>query len=964
MAADTDRPPTVFLSYSRDSPEHADRVLALADRLRGDGFDAALDQYEVSPPEGWPLWRERQVKQDDFVLLVCTARYGRITGGEEEAEADRGARYEADLIRNLLYQGGGAGLSRLLPVLPAGSEAADIPLPVRGADFYQVDTADGYGELLRRLMGQAAAPRPPLGPRPRATDFFQPWNVPHARNPFFTGRDEALAALRAAFVAGGTGGPPRVLSGLGGVGKTQTAVEYAYLHRQDYQAVLWAQADSAVTLTAEYARIAALLDLPEAGAQDLDKTRAAVTRWLGCREGYLLVLDNADDPAALKPFLPPSPAGHILLTSRVHDFAILHIGSPLDLPVLPPGEAAAFLLRRTEREAADPTERAAASALAEELGSLPLALEQAGAYLTVHQSRFADYLASYRRRALDLLERQGPQAGDYEKTVAATWSLNFEAVQSASEASAELLRFSAFLAPDRIPEEVLVTGGRDLGGPLAAALAGSGEDRLLLDELLEAPARYSLIRRDIEARTYDIHRLVQAVLRHGMDEAARRDHADRVVWAVGRVSPDADFAHWPLCDRLLPHQRVGADTITRDGIVTVGAARLLGQAGSYLQARAQYAEAERLLAQALAVRRRLGPEQPETATSLNSLASLYQAQGRYGDAAPMYEEAIRIWKAALGPNHPDTATGLSNLASLCQARGDPALAVPLYAEALRIWQAALGPDDSKTATCLNNLGDLYREQGDYAQAEPLLTQARDIRSRVLGPDDPATAQSLNNLALLYEAQGNPAQARPLYERALRIRKKALGPDHPDTAQSLNNLALLLGAQGDHAQAERLLKQAVRIWKGASGPEHPETATGLSNLASLYEAQGDNARAAPLYAQALAIFEKALGPAESHHHRQPLLSGDVLLQAGQVCRRRTPGKAPAGGLGKDAGTGRSQDRAAPTELRPAAPSDEPAERRPQSASRSPLGGTRRSPGERGSCKERRITLFPGLKVLLG
>ena len=831
MAAD--KPLAVFLSYSHDSPEHADRVLALANRLRADGFDAALDQYEVSPPEGWPLWMERQIRDADFVLLVCTPTYLRRVMGEEEPGVGRGVRWEGSLIRQHLYADD-AQNTRFVPVLLEGGAFADVPKPVQGATVCTLTAPDGYDSLRRRLIGQANAPRPPLGPRLRATDFFQPWNVLHARNPFFTGRGETLKDLRAALVGDGAAAltQPRALSGLGGVGKTQTAVEYAYRHRQDYQAVLWAQADSAPALLAAFAQIAATLALPEAGAQDLDQTRAAVTRWLAETPGYLLILDNADDPAALRPFLPPSPAGHVLLTSRVHNFARLHIGSPLDLPVLPPDEAVAFLLRRTERAGADATERAAAAELAEALGGLPLALEQAGAYIS-QKSRFADYLTSYRARALGLLETQGPQTGDYDKTVAATWSLNFEAVQAASAASAELLRVSAFLAPNAIPEELLILGAPALGETLAAALAG--DDPLLLGELLEPLARYSLIRRDIEARTYDIHRLVQAVIRHGMDEATRRDYAELVVGAVAQASPDVEFSNWPFCERLLPHQWICIEQITRYGLASTEAAFLINQLGFYLNERAQYVEAEPLYQRALAITEQtLGPAHPNTALSLNNLASLYDDQGRYTDAEPLLKRALAIIEQFCGPAHPQMARSLNNLAALYHSQGQYALALPLYQRVLAITEQTLGLSHPQTARSLNNLAALYNDQGEYAQTQILYMHALAINEQFLGPAHPSTALSLNNLAYLYCVQGKDEKAEPLFQRALAVREKALGPEHPDTAISLNNLASLYYSQGRYAEAEPLLKRALAIFETALGAEHPTTKTIRGNYAGLLD----------------------------------------------------------------------------------------------------------------------------------
>ena len=191
--------------------------------------------------------------------------------------------------------------------------------------------------------------------------------------------------------------------------------------------------------------------------------------------------------------------------------------------------------------------------------------------------------------------------------------------------------------------------------------------------------------------------------------------------------------------------------------------------------------------------------------------------GDYAKAEPLYQRALAIREKALGPEHPDTATSLNNLAVLYEAMGDYAKAEPLYQRALAIREKALGPEHPDTATSLNNLAVLYKAMGDYAKAEPLFQRALAIREKALGPEHPDTATSLNNLAGLYNAMGDYAKAEPLYQRALAICEKALGPEHPDTATSLNNLAGLYDAMGDYAKAEPLYRRALAIQRKSARP---------------------------------------------------------------------------------------------------------------------------------------------------
>ena len=274
----------------------------------------------------------------------------------------------------------------------------------------------------------------------------------------------------------------------------------------------------------------------------------------------------------------------------------------------------------------------------------------------------------------------------------------------------------------------------------------------------------------------------------------------------------------------------------------------------------RYTDAEPLYKRSLAIFERvLGPDHPDVAQALNNLAELYRAQGRYSDAEPLLKRALAIREKALGPNHPDVAQALNNLAEFYRTQGRYADAEPLYKRSLATFEKALGPDHANVAISLNNLAYLYDKQGRYTDAEPLYKRSLAIFERVLGPDHPNVALSLNNLAELYRAQGRYADAEPLYKRSLAIREKELGPDHPDVAVSLHNLAELYRAQGRYADAEPLIKRSLTIHERVVGPDHPDVGLSLNNLAALYNDQGRYADAEPLLNRALAIREKALGP---------------------------------------------------------------------------------------------------------
>ncbi len=278
------------------------------------------------------------------------------------------------------------------------------------------------------------------------------------------------------------------------------------------------------------------------------------------------------------------------------------------------------------------------------------------------------------------------------------------------------------------------------------------------------------------------------------------------------------------------------------------------------QSQGRYGDAEPLYAETLAVRRRvLGPEHPSTLTSMNNLAALYDDQGRYGDAEPLYAETLVVRSRVLGPEHPDTLASMNNLAFLYKAQGRYGDAEPLYAETLAVRRRVLGPEHPDTLTSMNNLALLYQSQGRYGDAEPLYAETLAAFRSVLGPEHPDTLTSMNNLAFLYESQGRYREAEPLCAETLAISRRVLGPEHPDTLTSMNNLATLYGSQGRYGDAEPLYAETLAVRRRVLGPEHPDTLISMISLAFLYESQGRYGDAEPLYTETLAAFRSVLGP---------------------------------------------------------------------------------------------------------
>ena len=838
-------PVEVFYSYAHEDEGFRSTLENHLSLLRRLGVINAWHDRHIVPGTDWAQAIDEHLERASIILLLVSADFlasDYCYGKEMTRALERHEAHEARVIPILLrpVDCKGAPFAHL-QALPTNAKAITS---WGNQDEAFADVAAGIRRAVEDLSSlQASAPRAALPPV---------WNVPYPRNALFIGREALLAQLRLHLQAGQATAlsQPQAISGLGGIGKTQIAIEYAYRYHQDYQVVLWARAESQDALTSSYVAIASLLNLPEKEAQEQAITVQAVKTWLQVHSGWLFMLDNADDLALVPTFLPPAMGGHLLLTTRAQ--AMGRLAHRIEVDVLAAEQGALFLLRRAallapdaELSQASSGDRALALHITEALGGLPLALDQAGAYLEETGSSLADYDRLFQQHHATLLAQRRGLVADHPEPVTTTWSLSFAQVEERNGAAADLLCLCAFLSPDAIPEEITTQGAAHLGPQLAPVAA----DTLLLGQAMEALRAYSLIGRDPATKTLSIHRLVQAVLRDAMDGAERECWAERATRAVSAALPAVEHANWSQWERLLAHAQACAGWIEQEHLILPEAVYLLNQAGFYLQERARYAEAEPLCQRALVIlEQQLGPLHLDLTIGLNNLAGLYLGQGKYEQAEPLFQRALAIHEQQSGLLHLDTAISLNNLAGLYLRQDKYTEAEPLYRRALAIHEQQVGSEHLRTATSLSNLAALYRAQGKYAEAEPLVQRALTIREQQLGPTHPDTATSLNNLALLYEDQGKEGQAEPLYRRALSICEQQLGPTHPNTAGSFNNLAGFYRRQGKYTEAEPLYRQALAIYEQQLGEVHPNTQIARKNYASLLHAMGRDGEATSLEAK--------------------------------------------------------------------------------------------------------------------
>ena len=666
------------------------------------------------------------------------------------------------------------------------------------------------------------------------------------------GREQALIDLHT-LLQGENAVAIAAISGMGGIGKTELAVQYAWMHlrQKTYPGgVLWLKArEEVATQIVLFARSLPMPQPPD----DFDPAAKVAFYWRNWQDARtLVILDDVQDYSAIKPLLPVDPRFKILLTTR------LKLQSPVqnfEIEVLSEEKALELLGALVERDRPDlrglPNLGGLETAkqICEWLGYLPLGIELVGRYLVwdedVTLTVLWQRLQEKRTDAIALKQTySGMTASD---GVAAAFELSWQTLTPPTQQLACLLSLFALAEipwtlveaclPEADAEELQRLRNSELVG--LHLLERTGQGMYQLHQLLR---EFFAAKRSQRADTAD------------MEQAFR----DAVLAAAQRSTETPERSLFAETTVLIPHLQAVVQLSETSEQETDVALDLSWLAELY-RAQGRYAEAEPRYTRALEIRaRQLGADHPDVATSLNNLAGLYRAQGRYAEAEPRYTRALEIYERQLGADHPAVATSLNNLAALYQAQGRYAEAEPRYTRALEIRARQLGADHPDVASSLNNLAGLYYAQGRYAEAEPLFTRALEIYERQLGADHPAVATSLNNLAGLYEAQGRYAEAEPRYTRALEISERQLGADHPDVASSLNNLAGLYQAQGRYAEAEPLCTRALEIRERQLGADHPTVATSLNNLAGLYRAQGRYAEAEPRYLRALAILFETLG----------------------------------------------------------------------------------------------------------
>ena len=814
-----------FVSYTS-----ADRAWAewIAWQLEAEGYTVVVQAWDFTAGQDWAHEMQHATSTAERVVAVLSTAYLRSGHGEAEWRA--------------LYAKDPSGQRGLL--LPVRVDKVDPPGLLKTRIYVDLVDQDAAGARETLLAGARGARGKPTqepefpGDRrlagsatetPRFPGELPPvWNVPSHPNPYFTGRDLLLAEIHSHLTAPEAKRRRVVLTGLGGVGKTQLVVEHAYRQRADYDLVWWVRSEQPTSLLGDYAALAAqpplAADLRLAEDAPQEAVAVAVRGWLERHRRWLLVLDNVQEPQAVAELLPRSATGHVLLTTQA-ETGWEPLADSLAVEALAPTDAAGFLLARTKQKG--PEAVAAATTLARALGGLPLALEQAGAYVaSAGLVTLAAYAKLFATRAPELLTRG--RAFGYHHTVTTTWSLALQHLREAEPAAVDLLTLASFLAPDDLPLPLLATHHHQLPERLSAA-AG---DPLALADAVAALRRFSLVR--VLGDGLYVHQLLQTVVGAALDTGAGGAWATAAVRLLRAGFPDDSrkVATWPECERLLPHVLVVVDHAQRVDVEAEPRLWLLSRAGAYLWSRGQYRQAVTLNQQALVgYQRLLGDDHPTTLGSVEDLAETRWALGDLQGSRELHEHALAGYRRILGDHHPEVLHAMNNLADTLRHLGDLQAARELHQQALTISRRVLGDDHPSTLWSMDSLAATLTELGDPQAARELHQHALAGYRRVLGDDHPEVLHAMNNFAETLTLLGDLQAARELHEQALAGYRRVLGDEHPDTLWSMSNLAATLTELGNLQAAYHLYEHVLAQRRRVLGDDHPDTLTAMNSLAA-------------------------------------------------------------------------------------------------------------------------------------
>ncbi|KAH7378665.1 kinesin light chain 1 [Pyrenochaeta sp. MPI-SDFR-AT-0127] len=721
-------------------------------------------------------------------------------------------------------------------------------------------------------------------------------SLPFQRNELFVGRTDELHSLERHLLVPNSH-RRMTIYGLGGCGKSALAIEFAYRVLAGHaKLVFWVPAINQESFMLAYREIGKCLRIPGISDDNADIKRLVQETLDSERvDNWLMIVDNADDrevllgttdsnlrPARLRDYLPKSARGAILFTTRNRKVAdALTQSNVLELNHMDKGEARQLLTQRITKQTLL-NDEAAISKLLQTLTWLPLALVQAAAFMINNDVSVSTYLSLLQDAGaeIELFNERFEDPSRYEEldsTIAKTWHVSFDQMRKQDPLAAEYFSFMACIDRVNIPQSIL---------PLGASAVQHAKALGTLTGYAFITERLQTGQEPNRERIFDMHRLVHIASIWWLER-----HNERAAWvdtAMTRLQelvPNGGHRS-KMWSAYLPHAIQVART---HGVVGKAAsALLLHRVGKCQERLGQYAAAETTHRYVLSVRENvLGPEEPDTLTSMDQLAGALSCQGKYAEAAKLHRETLELRKKVLGDEHPQTLVSMDHAARELRHLGKYAEAEEMHRNELELSKKVLGNNHPDTLTSMNNVAKALGAQGKYAEAEKLYRETLKLRKKVSGEEHPDTLTSTGNLAKVLSDQGKYTEAEVLHRETLKLIKKVFGEEHPDTLTSLNNIARALGGQGKYAEAEKMHRETLTQRKKVSGEEHPYTLTSMDNLAGVLGNQGKYAEAEKMYWETLELRKKVLGvdhpvtrASDRHYHQMLALLEQKRIAPGQ------------------------------------------------------------------------------------
>ncbi|WP_455354625.1 FxSxx-COOH system tetratricopeptide repeat protein [Streptomyces sp. SYSU K217416] len=746
------------------------------------------------------------------------------------------------------------GARRHLLPLRVGDVRLTTPYIDRNpVDLFRLDEVHATNALLRALERPVQiADNVSPGPRFPGT-VPKIWNAP-PRNPGFTGRSVVLERMRDQ-LGGGMAvvlPQPQTLYGLGGVGKTQVALEYVHRFMADYDLVWWISSEQTDDVVAGLAELAVRLgaqggeDMAAASQEAIDLLRRGVpsSRWL-------LVFDNADDPEQLKRFFPPGGPGHVLVTSRNQTWS--QYGDALPVDVFLRAESIEHLQRRAPGLTKEDADQVATA-----VGDLPLAVEQAAAWIAETATPVAAYLEQLAQQAARVLALNQP-AG-YPEPVAATWNVSIDRLQSRSPAAVRLLQLCAFFAPEPISANLLYSKEMiDALKPYDASL----QEKLVLGRVIREIGRFALAKVDQVGNSIQVHRLVQAVIRAQLSEEEQADARAAVHRVLAGARPDDDEPidnpeTWPRFATIWPHLTPSEARFSKDPETR----RLLIDRVRYLWKRGDFNAASALGGELRETwKEMLGDSDLQYLYLRFHLSNILRSQGRYVEARELDEVTLERQREALGPSHPHTYMTTSGLAMDLGTLGEYGRAIELAREAHEGFSQIFHESHPRTLAAANNLALNLRMVGQYSRAREIDQDVFDRRTEVLGPEHPYTLSSATSLARDLREVGRYEDSVTLLSRTYTVYKQQLGKSFPGTLSAAKSLAVSLRRAGRLEDAHRLTTATRARYRAKYTSANPDSLACDLNLAADLFAAGDSVGARDLAQEVVDEYRKV--PGERH-----------------------------------------------------------------------------------------------------